>query len=125
MLSVAGNIRESKDLKRDTFIAFLDAKSAFDVVNHDSLMRKYFHIGVEGPLWNLIYSLHSGAQTMVCWGGLLSEKFYIQQGVRQGDVLSTDLYKVYVNPALDRVCGTSLGAGLVRLIAQCQRMLMI
>ena len=33
-------IRENKDLKRDTFVAFLDAKAAFDVVNHASLMRK-------------------------------------------------------------------------------------
>ncbi|MEW8548126.1 MAG: reverse transcriptase family protein, partial [Candidatus Thiodiazotropha sp.] len=102
-------IRESKDLKKDAFIAYLDAKSAFDVVSHASLMRKLFHIGVDGVLWKLIYSLHTDAKSMVRWGSLLSEKFDIQQGVRQGGVLSTDLYKVYVNPALDRLCRTSLG----------------
>lgn len=51
-------IRENRDLKKDSFIAFLDAKAAFDVVNHASLMRKLFHIGVEEVTWNLIYSLH-------------------------------------------------------------------
>ena len=40
-------IRENKDQKKDNFIAFLDAKAAFDVVNHASLMRRLFHIGVE------------------------------------------------------------------------------
>ena len=61
-------IRESRDLKKDSCIAFWDAKAAFDVVNHHSLMRKLFHIGVEcvtkdflrkliGVTWNLIHSL--------------------------------------------------------------------
>ena len=34
-------IRENKDLKRDTFVAFLDAKAAFNVINHSSLMTKF------------------------------------------------------------------------------------
>ena len=34
-------IRNNKDSKMLTYIAFLDAKSAFDVVSHTSLLRKY------------------------------------------------------------------------------------
>ena len=34
--------------KIPAYIAFLDAKSVFDVVSHQSLMRKLFHIGIEG-----------------------------------------------------------------------------
>ena len=37
-------IREHKDKRLPLYIAFLDAKSAFDVVCHNSLMRKLFHI---------------------------------------------------------------------------------
>ena len=44
-------IRENKDQKKDSFIAFLDTKAAFDVVNDASLIRKLFHIGVEGVSW--------------------------------------------------------------------------
>ena len=40
------------------YIAFLDAKPVFDVVCHNSLMRKLFHIGVDGVDW----SLHEGAE---------------------------------------------------------------
>ena len=102
-------IRESRDLKKDVYIAFLDAKSAFDVVHHASLMRRLFQIGVDGVLWNLIYSLHSEAQTVVRWMGQTSESFLIHQGVRQGGILSTDLYKVYLNPQLDRLCESGKG----------------
>ena len=51
-------IRENRDLKKDCFVAFWGAKAAFDVVNHSSLIRKIFHIGVEGVTWDLIHSLH-------------------------------------------------------------------
>ena len=47
-LIVEETIREYKDLRKPVYIAFLDAKSAFDVVSHDSLLRKLFHAGVEG-----------------------------------------------------------------------------
>ena len=102
-------IRESKDMKKDVYIAFLDAKSAFDVVDHASLMRRLFHIGVDGALWNLIYSLHSNAQTVVRWMGQTSKSFYIHQGVRQGGVLSTNMYKIYLNPSLNRMSETGEG----------------
>ncbi|MCG7879544.1 MAG: reverse transcriptase family protein [Candidatus Thiodiazotropha taylori] len=96
-------IRNNKDSRKPTYVAFLDAKSAFDVVNHSSLLRKVYHLGIEGAHWNLINSLHRDARSVVKWDGCLSEQFEIQQGVRQGGVLSTDLYKIYANPLLDRL----------------------
>ena len=96
-------------MKKDVYIAFLDTKSAFDVVDHASLMRRLFHIGVDGALWNLIYSLHSNAQTVVRWMGQTSKSFYIHQGVRQGGILSTDMYKIYLNPSLNRMNQTGEG----------------
>ena len=77
-------IQENRDLKKDSYIAFLDAKAAFDAVNHSSFMKKLYHIGVEGVTCNLIHSLHKEAQTAVRWCGQTSEPFEIQQGVRQG-----------------------------------------
>ena len=86
------------------YIAFLDAKSAFDVVSHQSLMCKLFHIGIEGNMWTLISSLHQDAKSVVKWQGQISEEFCMEQGVCQGGILSTDLYKVYEDSLLDRLC---------------------
>ena len=80
------SIRENRDKNLPTYVAFLDAKSAFDVVNHLSLLRKLSHMGIEGQVWNLIDSLHTNAETMVKWGGQFSDKFEIKQGVRQGGI---------------------------------------
>ena len=104
------SIRENRDNRNlPTYVAFLDAKSAFDVVNHSSLLRKLFHMGIEGQVWNLIDSLHTNAETMVKWGGQFSDKFEIKQGVRQGGILSTNMYKVYDNKLLDRLESAMLG----------------
>ena len=66
-------------------------------------MLKLFNIGVEGNLWTLVNSLHQDAKSAVKWQGDISKKFQVEPGVRQGGILSTDLYKVYSNSLLDRL----------------------
>ena len=66
-------------------------------------MPKLFNIRVEDNLWTLVNSLHQDTQSAVKWQGEISEKFKVDQGVRQGGILSTDLYKVYSNNLLDRL----------------------
>jgi hypothetical protein len=103
-------LRESQDNKLTTYTAYLDAKSAFDVVNHNSLVRKLYLCGIEGKVWSVIRDIHTNARSAVKWNGSLSEPFNIEQGVRQGGLLSTDLYKVYVNDLLYRLEETGVGA---------------
>ena len=103
-------IRETTGCKQVTFTAYLDAKTAFDVVNHGSLLRKLFNYGVAGPLWNILHSFHQNATSVVKWDGVMSESIHIEQGVRQGGILSADLYKVYVNQLLDRIYECGYGA---------------
>ena len=102
-------IRDRKDSGRPVFAAFLDVKSAFDVVPHDSLLRRLFHAGVDGLIWSLIHSLHSGAESVVKWQGNCSKPFKVRQGVRQGGILSTDLFKIHGNHLLDRIEDTGRG----------------
>ena len=62
-LIIEESLREQWDRRQPLYIAFLDTKSAFDVVNHGSLMRKLYHMGVEGAPWLLIRSLHEGSES--------------------------------------------------------------
>ena len=75
-------------------------KAAFGVVSHESLLRKLFHIGVEGKEWSLIHSLLKGNESVVKWEGSTTSSFKVRQDVRQGGILSTDLYKLYGNGQL-------------------------
>ena len=109
-LLVEEYLRECKDQKKTAYVAFLDVKSAFDVVSHSSLLRKLYNIGIDGQCWNFIYQLHQGGKSSVKWSGVVSESFAVEQGVRQGGLLSTDLFKVQNNPLLCKVSDSGYGA---------------
>ena len=82
------------------------------MLSHDSLLRKLYNIGVEWKSWSVIHSLFQETVSAVKWNGLLSVKFRIEQGVRQGGILSTDSYKLYKNNALLRVENSGFGASI-------------
>jgi endonuclease/exonuclease/phosphatase family metal-dependent hydrolase len=103
------SIMEAKTRKRPLYIALLDAKSAFDVVSHNSLLRKLYLSGIQDELWSIIANTFCDATSVVKWNGLISKPFEIHQGVRQGGILSTDQYKTYINDLLDRLQQTSHG----------------
>ena len=102
--------RENKDLKRPTYIAMLDAKSAFDVVVHANLIRRLHQYEFSDQSIVLINSLYENAVSHIKWKNLMSEQnFKIEQGVRQSGVLSADLYKLYINPLLNFLDDSGLG----------------
>ena len=90
---VCSNI-SAKDI---LFITTLDSQKAFDVVNHQILMDKLYHLGVNLEFWDVIVNLYQGLTSTVKWHGDTSLSFSINQGVRQGGVLSTHLYKFSFN----------------------------
>ena len=64
-------------------------------------------------IWKVIQDLYSDMSSQVKWNGHTSKHCNIKQGVRQGGVLSTHLYKLYINdlpPELEkRGLGLTIG----------------
>ena len=82
------------------FLVTLDSQKAFDVVNHVILLDKLYETGIHPSLWTIVKDMYTGLTSKVKWLGELSDSFKIQQGVRQGGILSPFLYKTYINPCL-------------------------
>ena len=102
--------REVVDNDTDCQIILLDAKATFDKVIHSHMLRRVYQAGIDDKHWVLIKSLHENAVSSVKWADQRSEPFDVNQGVRQGgSVLSTDLYKLYINLLLKRLEATSIG----------------
>ncbi|MEW8547538.1 MAG: reverse transcriptase family protein [Candidatus Thiodiazotropha sp.] len=93
-------ILESKNSKQGLLLTTLDTQKAFDVVDHNSLLRRLYLDGVQGDDWLLIRDMYTDCSSRVKWAGLVSDPINIRQGVRQGGVLSTSHYKRYNNPLL-------------------------
>ena len=73
------------------------------------MLRKLYHIGIDDDHWTIINSMHTNAEISIKRKGYITESFNIEQGVRQGGILSADLYKIYVNPLLHRLNNSGLG----------------
>ena len=100
---------EAKSTNSPLFLATLDSQKAFDVVNHEILLDKLYHANVNLGVWRLVKGMYEGLTARVKWKGDFSEHFQIHQGVRQGGILSTHLYKLYINDLLADLENRQLG----------------
>jgi hypothetical protein len=72
-------------------------------------MRKLFLLGVQPSTWKIIDELHQNTKTCVKWKQQTSETFSSHQGVKQGGLLSTELYKLYIEGLLKTYENPKLG----------------
>ena len=96
-LLVTEAIAESKEMRTSLVISSLDARKAFDIVSHDKLKFKLYNTPICRSHWRLIDSIYSDNTETIRWMGTDSNPYSVKQGVRQGGILSADLYKLYSN----------------------------
>ena len=89
---------EKKDGK--VFAVFIDYKKAFDRVWHDGLFIVLQHYGVPQKLINIIRDLCNKAQSCIRLNNNLTEWFETKIGVRQGCLLSPDLFNLFLENIL-------------------------
>ena len=70
------------------------------MVDHQKMKIKLHMEGIDRRSWQLVDNLYTELSEMVQWKGKLSSTFNIMKGVRQGAILSTSLYKMYINDLL-------------------------
>ena len=93
----------------NVYCSFLDASKAFDRVVHSGLYLKMLQRGVPFVFLEVMMFWYSGLQCRVRWGECHSTWFTIAAGVRQGGVLSPDLYCMYIDELV--VILSRLGVG--------------
>ncbi|CAC5414819.1 unnamed protein product [Mytilus coruscus] len=101
------------------FITTLDSQKAFDVVNHQILLDKLYYLGVDIEYWDVIEDMYNGVTSTVKWQGDTSLSFSIDQGVRQGGILSSHLYKQYINELLSELETHNMGISIGNTCAGC------
>ena len=99
-------------LKRPLYALYLDAKSAFDVVLRELLVKNLYNINTCDH--NLLYidNRLRHRQTFVDWDGQLMGPIHDEQGLEQGGVSSSDFYKIFGKEQLSLAQSSSLGVTL-------------
>ena len=78
-------------------MAFLVASKAFDRVNHTKLFSKLLKLGVPKWIIKVLVQWYCNQSMCVRLGSTVSDFFLVNNGVRQGGILSPLLFNVYIN----------------------------
>ena len=82
-------------MQRDIFLCFIDYSIAFDRVKHKELMQMLSELDIDGKDLRLIRNLYWNQKAAIKIGDQISNYVDIKRGVRQGCVLSPDLFSLY------------------------------
>ena len=99
------------------FCSFLDASKAFDRLVHSGLFIKLMERKVPLQFLRIIMSWYDGLSCRVKWGDCFSGWFAISAGVRQGGVLSPDLYSIYVDELIQKLMALDKGCYFCKIFA--------
>ena len=99
-------------LKSPLYVLYLDAKSAFDVVMKELLVKNLYHSGTSGEALLYLNNRLGNRQTILDWDGQLMGPIMDEQGVEQGGVNSSDFYKVFGKEQLATAQESGLGVTL-------------
>ena len=102
------NLQNKRVPSNDIYMATPDSQKAFNVVHHSILLDKLFEKDINDTAWLVIKDLYQAISSKVKWEGGLSDSFPINQGFRQGGILSTHLYKIYIEEPLNILKSKSL-----------------
>ena len=102
-------IQHTREQHKKAYVAFLDARNAFDTVWHEGLFIKLHNKGLPMRIWHLLHTWYKKSSCSVAWNNATSASFPIRQGVRQGAILSPLLYSIFVDKLLDLLSTSGLG----------------
>ncbi len=93
----------------EVYALFIDASKAFDRVSHDKLFPILRERSVCPAILRLLFIMYSNSSMCVRWSDSLSETFSVQNGVRQGGVISPVLYNIYTDNLLVQLKNSGMG----------------
>ena len=85
-------IERALEIQKDVYLCFIDYTKAFDRVRHDEIIKELTKLRIDGKDLRIIKNMYWG-QTAAMREISAFQK--IKRGVRQGCVLSPDLFSLY------------------------------
>jgi hypothetical protein len=81
----------------------VDFQKAFDTVIHTGIKIKLFSIGVGSKFYEIIKTMYEVSKSCVKLQNHITDHFPINVGIKQGDNISPNLFKIFINDLPDYI----------------------
>ena len=88
-------IERALEIQKDIYLCFIDYTKAFDRVRHDEIIKELTKLKIDGKDLRIIKNMYWEQTAAMRVEGEISAFQKIKRGVRQGCVLSPDLFSLY------------------------------
>ena len=104
------------DVQKDVYVCFIDYTKAYDRVKHIKMIECLSEIGIDDKDLQIITKLYWEQSASVRRESGMTSEFKIKKGVRQGCVLSPNLFNLYTEKIFREVedmKGVNIGGGSI------------
>ena len=98
-------------MQKDIYMCFVDYTKAFDRIEHNELMHFFYDLNLDDKDLRVIQALYYQQFAAIRVNSMLNEMVPIESGVRQGCILSPDLFSLYseiIIRSLENLNGVSI-----------------
>ena len=97
LLNAQNTLSNSLSKNQVSLLLLIDFSKAFDMVEHDILLKKLHHYGMRGNTYDWIRSYLNNRKQYVSINGVTSTPTEIKYGVPQGSILGPLMFIIYIN----------------------------
>ncbi len=102
-------IRNRQNEKKHTYAAFIDFQKAFEWIDRDLLMYKLLINDIDGKIYHSVKNMYTNTSSAIRLNEHITDWFPCTSGVRQGDVLSTTLFSIFLNDLAVEIKNLNVG----------------
>ena len=101
------------------FLSFLDCSKAFDRISHWGLFVKLLKRNVPLCFLMSVIYLYLNMSCVVKWKSQSSCAFDVGTGTKQGGILSTDFFSLYMHDLIDLLTSSGFGCHIIQICIAC------
>jgi hypothetical protein len=102
-------IETRKKCKLSTFVSFIDFKKAYDTIVRYLLFNKLDNLGLSSKFMLALKAIYSNIECCVRLDGHTTDWFSVNAGLKQGCVLSTVMFNIFINNLIDDIKSLNIG----------------
>lgn len=97
------------DSGKELYVCYIDARKAFDNVDHNLLWYRLHSMGIHGKILDSIKALYEELQCTVRIGSRLGPWFPATRGVKQGCLISPSLFNLFIDSLITHLSTVDAG----------------